>query len=275
MCARLRAEGNAVPVLVLVLVLTAKNGEYDEAEGLDTGADDHLAKPFSYVVPEGRLRALLRRGGARVPVLLEAGDLWLDPTRRTCGRGNEPIALTPKESAVPHCLPGRLDGVVPAIDVLDEVWSAGSAGDPNLVHVRISAVRKKSDTPFGRRTVETVRGAGCRVSGRGRVRVAAPGTGFIGLPAGLVTTAATPDRAEAAATRPREFTADAAHGLRSPPASLRAQSESSLHHPESAALRLRRVAPAPTVLPGNPTHLNDCSATCAPTPADTRGRRSR
>ncbi|OKJ62464.1 response regulator transcription factor [Streptomyces sp. CB02261] len=162
-CARLRAEGNDVPVLML----TAKNGEYDEAEGLDTGADDYLAKPFSYVVLEARLRALIRRGGARVPTLLEAGDLWLDPARRTCGRGSGQIALTPKEFAVLHCLLGRLDEVVPVVDVLDEVWSADFTGDPNIVHVYISAVRKKIDAPFGRETIETVRGAGYRVSGRG------------------------------------------------------------------------------------------------------------
>ncbi|GHI24242.1 hypothetical protein Shyd_56130 [Streptomyces hydrogenans] len=96
-CARLRAEGNDVPVLML----TAKNGEYDEAEGLDTGADDYLAKPFSYVVLEARLRALVRRGGARLSTVLQAGDLWLDPARRACGRGTDRITLTPRSS--PSC----------------------------------------------------------------------------------------------------------------------------------------------------------------------------
>ncbi|WP_030694609.1 response regulator transcription factor [Streptomyces globisporus] len=162
-CARLRAEGNDVPVLML----TAKNGEYDEAEGLDTGADDYLAKPFSYVVLEARLRALVRRGGARLSTVLQARDLWLDPARRTCGRGTDRIALTPKEFAVLHCLLSRPDEVVPALDVLDEVWSADFTGDPNIVHVYISAVRRKIDAPFGRDTIETVRGAGYRVSARG------------------------------------------------------------------------------------------------------------
>ncbi|MFB7356649.1 response regulator transcription factor [Streptomyces gardneri] len=163
-CSRLRAESNDVPVLML----TAKNGEYDEAEGLDTGADDYLAKPFSYVVLEARLRALLRRGGARTRTLLECGDLWLDPARRTCGRGTTQIALTPKEFAVLHCLMLRQDEVVPTLDVLDEVWSADFTGDPNIVHVYIRAVRKKIDAPFGRETIETVRGAGYRVTGGGR-----------------------------------------------------------------------------------------------------------
>ncbi|MFB8040304.1 response regulator transcription factor [Streptomyces hydrogenans] len=161
-CARLRAEGNDVPVLML----TAKNGEYDEAEGLDTGADDYLAKPFSYVVLEARLRALVRRGGARLSAVLQAGDLWLDPARRACGRGTDRIALTPKEFAVLHCLLSRPDEVVPALDVIDEVWSADYTGDPNIVHVYISAVRKKIDIPFGRNTIETVRGAGYRVNAR-------------------------------------------------------------------------------------------------------------
>ncbi|MFB6834803.1 response regulator [Streptomyces hydrogenans] len=161
-CARLRAEGNDVPVLML----TAKNGEYDEAEGLDTGADDYLAKPFSYVVLEARLRALVRRGGARLSTVLQASDLWLDPARRACGRGTDRIALTPKEFAVLHCLLSRPDEVVPALDVIDEVWSADYTGDPNIVHVYISAVRKKIDIPFGRNTIETVRGAGYRVNAR-------------------------------------------------------------------------------------------------------------
>ncbi|MFE1272164.1 response regulator transcription factor [Streptomyces sp. NPDC058758] len=161
-CARLRAEGNDVPVLML----TAKNGEYDEAEGLDTGADDYLAKPFSYVVLEARLRALVRRGGARLSTVLQAGDLWLDPARRACGRGADRIALTPKEFAVLHCLLSRPDEVVPTLDVIDEVWSADYTGDPNIVHVYISAVRKKIDIPFGQNTIETVRGAGYRVNAR-------------------------------------------------------------------------------------------------------------
>ncbi|GHJ98058.1 DNA-binding response regulator [Streptomyces sp. NE5-10] len=161
-CARLRAEGNNVPVLML----TAKNGEYDEAEGLDTGADDYLAKPFSYVVLEARLRALVRRGGARLSTVLQTGDLLLDPARRACERGTDRITLTPKEFAVLHCLLSRPDEVVPALDVIDEVWSADFTGDPNIVHVYISAVRKKIDIPFSRNTIETVRGAGYRVNAR-------------------------------------------------------------------------------------------------------------
>ncbi|MET9377930.1 response regulator transcription factor [Streptomyces sp. NPDC002992] len=161
-CSRLRAERIEVPVMML----TAKNGEYDEAEGLDTGADDYLAKPFSYVVLEARLRALLRRGGSRArPAVLACGDLWLDPARRACGRGESAITLTPKEFAVLQTLMQRMDEVVPKLDILDEVWSADFTGDPNIVQVYISAIRRKVDLPFGTATIETVRGGGYRVSG--------------------------------------------------------------------------------------------------------------
>ncbi|MFC5218479.1 response regulator transcription factor [Streptomyces coerulescens] len=162
-CSRLRAESHTVPILML----TAKNGVYDEAEGLDCGADDYLAKPFSYVVLEARLRALLRRGGARsVAPQLTRGDLWLDPARRRCGRGRETIALTPKEFGVLWCLMERMDEVVTKYDVLDEVWSADFTGDPNIVQVYVSAVRRKIDAPFGQDTIETVRG-GYRIAGDG------------------------------------------------------------------------------------------------------------
>ncbi|MFF8599424.1 response regulator transcription factor [Streptomyces sp. NPDC015232] len=158
-CARLRAEKNAVPVLML----TAKSGEYDEAEGLDTGADDYLVKPFSYVVLEARLRALLRRGGARTRTVLESGDLWLDPARRACGRGGAPISLTPKEFGVLESLLRRDGDVATKHDLLEEVWSADFTGDPNIVQVYISAVRRKIDGPFGTDSIETIRGGGYRI----------------------------------------------------------------------------------------------------------------
>lgn len=158
-CSRLRAEKNAVPVLML----TAKTGEYDEAEGLDTGADDYLVKPFSYVVLEARLRALLRRGGSRTRTIFESGDLWLDPARRACGRRQVPISLTPKEFGVLESLLRRSGEVVTKRDLLEEVWSADFTGDPNIVQVYISAVRRKIDVPFGTETIETVRGGGYRI----------------------------------------------------------------------------------------------------------------
>ncbi|GHI25677.1 hypothetical protein Shyd_70480 [Streptomyces hydrogenans] len=139
-CARLRAEGNDVPVLML----TAKNGEYDEAEGLDTGADDYLAKPFSYVVLEARLRALVRRGGARLSTVLQAGDLWLDPARRACGRGTDRITLTPKEFAVLHCLLSRPDEVVP------RSTSSTRSGPPTSPATRTSST--STSAPSARRS---------------------------------------------------------------------------------------------------------------------------
>jgi DNA-binding response OmpR family regulator len=163
-CDRLRAEGNDVPVLML----TAKSGVHDEAEGLDTGADDYLVKPFSYVVLEARLRALLRRGGSRTPAVLESGDLWLDPARRACGRKETAIALTPKEFGVLESLLRRAGDVVTKLDLLEEVWSADFTGDPNIVQVYISAVRRKIDVPFGTESIETVRGEGYRIRASSR-----------------------------------------------------------------------------------------------------------
>ncbi|MCM2424074.1 response regulator transcription factor [Streptomyces sp. RKAG293] len=162
-CARLRTDGVNTPILML----TAKNGEYDEAEALDTGADDYLAKPFSYVVLEARLRALLRRGGQRVRTQLRLGDLWLDPAARNCGRGAHRIALTAKEFAVLECLARRPGEVVPKIDIVDDVWDVSYDGDINIVEVYVSALRRKIDAPFQRAAIETVRGGGYRLAADG------------------------------------------------------------------------------------------------------------
>ncbi|MEO3852639.1 response regulator transcription factor [Streptomyces sp. B8F3] len=165
-CARLRAEGVETPILML----TAKSGEYDEAEGLDTGADDYLAKPFSYVVLEARLRALLRRGGSRTRAVLRIGDLWIDPAGRSCGRGETGVALTAKEFAVLECLARRCDEVVSKTEIAEQVWSADFDGDLNIVEVYVSALRRKIDVPFGRRSITTVRGCGYLMSGHAPVR---------------------------------------------------------------------------------------------------------
>ncbi|MEV5648863.1 response regulator transcription factor [Nocardia sp. NPDC052254] len=158
-CATLRAEGDDTPVLML----TAKDGEYDEAEGLDTGADDYLCKPFSYVVLLARIRALLRRrtrGGAPV---VRVGDLLVDPATHACRRGDEPITLTAKEFAVLEQLALHAGQIVSKSEILDHVWDFAYTGDPNIVEVYISALRRKIDTPFGCRTILTVRGAGYRL----------------------------------------------------------------------------------------------------------------
>jgi DNA-binding response OmpR family regulator len=158
-CARLREAGNWTPILML----TAKDGEYDEAEALDTGADDYLTKPFSYVVLLARLRALVRRGARERPAVLTVGDLRVDPAGLKCSRGDIQIALTPKEFAVLHCLARHADEVVTKSELLARAWDFAYDGDSNVVEVYISALRRKIDKPFGRTTLCTVRGAGYRL----------------------------------------------------------------------------------------------------------------
>jgi DNA-binding response OmpR family regulator len=158
-CARLREAGNWTPILML----TAKDGEYDEAEALDTGADDYLTKPFSYVVLLARLRALVRRGGRERPAVLTVGDLRVDPAGLRCSRGDVRIALTPKEFAILHCLARRAGEVVPKSELLARAWDFAYDGDSNVVEVYISALRRKIDKPFGRDTLKTLRGAGYRL----------------------------------------------------------------------------------------------------------------
>ena len=158
-CAALRAAGNWTPILML----TAKDGEYDEAEALDTGADDYLSKPFSVVVLLARLRALVRRGGRERPTVLTVGDLRVDPAGLKCSRGGIRIALTPKEFAVLHCLAQHAGEVVTKSELLARAWDFAYDGDSNVVEVYISALRRKIDKPFGTASLTTVRGAGYRL----------------------------------------------------------------------------------------------------------------
>jgi len=160
---RLRAEDNWVPVLLL----SAKDGEYDQADGLDVGADDYLTKPFSYVVLLARIRALLRRGVRERPATLSAGDLVLDPASRRVSRGEVEVRLTTKEFALLEYLLRRRDEVVSKIELLDHVWDAAADTDPNVVEVYVGYLRRKLDAPFGRRSIQTVRGAGYRLVGDG------------------------------------------------------------------------------------------------------------
>ncbi|WP_460365058.1 response regulator transcription factor [Actinocorallia lasiicapitis] len=158
-CARLREAGNWTPILML----TAKDGEHDEAEALDTGADDFLSKPFSYVVLLARLRALVRRGIRERPAVLAVGDLRVDPAGLRCSRGDVEIALTPKEFAVLHCLARHAGEVVAKSELLSRAWDFAYDGDSNVVEVYVSALRRKIDKPFGLTTLTTVRGAGYRL----------------------------------------------------------------------------------------------------------------
>lgn len=145
-------------------MLTAKDGEYDEAEGLDTGADDYLTKPFSYVVLVARVKALLRRSapsGGASPVH-EVGDLKLDTAARRVFVGEDEIALTTKEFSVLEQLVLRAGEVVSKADILEHVWDFAYDGDPNIVEVYISTLRRK----LGPTLIKTVRGAGYRLEVR-------------------------------------------------------------------------------------------------------------
>jgi DNA-binding response OmpR family regulator len=155
-CAALRAAGCEVPILML----TAKDGEYDEAEGLDTGADDYLTKPFSYVVLVARVKALLRRRGrgGGSPVLT-VGDLRVATAARRVHRGEEEVTLTAKEFAVLEQLAVRAGEVVSKTEILEHVWDFAYEGDPNIIEVYISALRRK----LGAARIQTVRGAGYRL----------------------------------------------------------------------------------------------------------------
>ncbi len=162
-CQTMRAEGIWTPVLFL----TAKDGEWDEVEGFDTGGDDWLTKPFSYPVLVARLRALVRRGARERPVELAAGDLRVDPAARTVHRGDAEIELTAREFAVLEFLMRRRGEVVTKLEVLDNVWHDAYDGDPNIVEVYIGRLRRKLDRPFGRDGIQTVRGAGYRMAADG------------------------------------------------------------------------------------------------------------
>jgi len=162
-CATLRAEGNWVPILML----TAKVGEFDEAEALDTGADDFLSKPFSFVVLVARIRALLRRGRRERPAVLVAGDLTLDPAEHRCRRGTVTVELTPREFSLLEYLMRFAGEAVAKREILAHVWGEDFEGDPNIVEVYVGYLRKKIDHAFDRTSIETVRGVGYRLAADG------------------------------------------------------------------------------------------------------------
>ena len=159
-CRELRRAENWTPILML----TAKDGSLDEAEALDTGADDYLTKPFSFAVLVAHIRALLRRTRGSFPAPVSVGDLRLDPVRRRVWRGTTEVSLTAREFEVLEFLVRRRGQVLSKQAILDGVWDIGFDGDPNIVEVYVRRLRRKLDEPYGRTTIDTLRGAGYRVA---------------------------------------------------------------------------------------------------------------
>lgn len=162
-CRNLREAGIWSPVLML----TAKDGEYDQVDAFDLGADDYLTKPFSFAVLVARLRSLVRRTAAERPTVLVAGDLSLDPATRSVRRGSVDISLTPREFGLLHFLMRHRGDVVSKTEILESVWDLNYDGDENVVEVYVGYLRRKIDQPFDRRAIETLRGAGYRLAGTG------------------------------------------------------------------------------------------------------------
>ncbi len=158
-CRELRQRGVTTPVLLL----TAKQGEHDEAEGLDLGADDFLRKPFSLVVLVARLRALVRRAAGSADGMLHIGDLCIDTAGRSCRRGGVSIALTARELDLLVALGRRNGGTASKRELLAEVWGFDFDGDDNIVEVYVRYLRNKIDKPFGRASIETIRTIGYRL----------------------------------------------------------------------------------------------------------------
>ena len=158
-CSDLRAEGIWTPILML----TAKSGDLDHAEALDTGADDFLTKPLSFVVLLAHLRALMRRGGRERPTVLTAGDLRLDPAQHRCWRGDEEIELTPRQFSLLEFLMSRAGEVLSKTEIVEHVWDFAFEGDLNIVEVYVGYLRKKIDAPFGRNAIQTIRLVGYRL----------------------------------------------------------------------------------------------------------------
>ena len=158
-CRRLRREGIWSPVLML----TARDGVEDRVSGLDSGADDYLIKPFAFAELLARLRALVRRGDVERPAVLEVGDLRLDPATREVRRGTARIDLSPKEFALLETFMRRPGQVLSRLDLLEHAWDFAYDNRSNVVDVYLRRLRRKLDEPFGRRSLETVRGAGYRL----------------------------------------------------------------------------------------------------------------
>jgi DNA-binding response OmpR family regulator len=160
-CSELRAAGRDLPVLML----TALGDPADHAAALDIGADDYIVKPFKFPVLLAHLRALLRRGPARLPAVLRSGGLALDPARHVCTKGGSVLELTPREFAVLRYLMSHAGATVSKQELLDHVWGENDAADHNVVQVYVSSLRRKVDGAGPGSLIETVRGIGYRMRG--------------------------------------------------------------------------------------------------------------
>jgi len=158
-CRRWRENGVWAPVLML----TARDGIEDRVAGLDAGADDYLRKPFSFAELLARLRALARRGTPERPIVLEVGDLRLDPATRQVWRGDTEISLSTKEFALLETFMRRPGDVLSRLQLLEHAWDYAYETRSNVVDVYVRYLREKIDRPFGRQSLETVRGAGYRL----------------------------------------------------------------------------------------------------------------
>ncbi len=158
-CRALREDNTFAPVLML----TARDAVDDRVQGLDSGADDYLVKPFSFVELLARVRAMSRRGPIQRTVMLEVGDLRLDSARHQVWRGDTPIDLSRKEYAILQALMRHAGDVLSRFDLLEQVWGYDYENRSNVVEVYIRYLREKIDRPFGRNTLQTVRGVGYRV----------------------------------------------------------------------------------------------------------------
>ena len=159
LCTRRREAGDWTPNLLL----TARSGPRQETQALDSGADDFLAKPFSFMVLVARLRALTRRGRQERPTVLAAGDLRLDPASHRVWRGETPVELTPRQFSMLEFLLRRAGEVVSKATILSHVWDFSFDGDPNIVEVYVRQLRQRIDHPFGRASLQTVRLVGYRL----------------------------------------------------------------------------------------------------------------
>ena len=143
-------------------MLTARDGVPDRVAGLDAGADDYMVKPFAFSELFARLRALARRGAGERPAVVTVGDLALDPAGRAVTRKDVRIELTAREFALLEFLLRHAGEVLTRTRILEHVWDFAYEGDSNVVDVYIRYLREKVDRPFGRRSIETVRGSGYR-----------------------------------------------------------------------------------------------------------------